>query len=97
MPITIEGRNLVATHEGGETLYVQALQVWVATPAAQFAHDIVKKLSTKGSNNMNIIPGTLRRDNQDMYYKTIKKHVKWLKNIGIYNCFGSQREILRNE
>lgn len=88
LPITIKGRNLVAALEGNEALHVQALQIWVATPAARLTHDVVTKLLTKGNNKMNIIPGTLRRENPELYYKTIKKHAKWLedhRNIQIFS------------
>ena len=98
IPITIEGRNVVANQEGSKTIYVQALQVQVAAPAARLAHDIVKTLSMKGKNEMNIIPATLRRDNPDMYYKTVKKHAKMARKSSEHtNIFGSKRQIWRDE
>lgn len=80
MPITIKRINVVATRKGSDTLYVQALQVWIATLVACLPHDIVEILSTKGNNQMKIIPGMLRRDSPEMYYKMVKKHEKWLEN-----------------
>ena len=56
------------------------LQLWVAMLVARLANKIAKTLPIKGNNKMNIIPAFLRKKDPDRYYKTVRKHTKWLEN-----------------